>query len=386
MVSCVPLFDGGRRLTGMVHVATNISARREMEEALEEARAQMEDLVHKTPLVPIRGVGQDGTILHWNRFCETSYGYDAGEAVGKKVQDLILGEEERDRFTLLLERIWRTGRAGDPGKWSVKSADGTRMVVCSTVVPVKQKGRVEEVFFLDVDAAGERQKGFASERYRTAFENCSDGVAVLSGCEYLYVNGRFLEIFGYRDVSEVIGKPIGTFVHHEETDNTLESITLTEKASLPDRREFKGVRKDGSTIFIEVSSTHITFQGEDATLCYFRDISDRKKIDEALRESAQRYEHIIDKSQAGVYIIQDGLFRYVNRKFCDIFGYEDKEIVNRRGPLDFCVRGRQTFGEGDYGKQASRLGNTGGVRFPGTEKGRRNHPCSCHGKRVQLQR
>ncbi len=64
------------------------------------------------------------------------------------------------------------------------------------------------------------------------------------------------------------------------------------------------------------------------------DITRQKKAEEALRESEERYRSIAEESLVGVYIIQDNLFRYVNKRFCEISGYGYDEIVDRMTPLD----------------------------------------------------
>ena len=54
----------------------------------------------------------------------------------------------------------------------------------------------------------------------------------------------------------------------------------------------------------------------------------------ALVESEQKYRNVIENSLVGFYVIKDGLFRYVNRQFCEILGYTYEEIVGKTGPLD----------------------------------------------------
>lgn len=56
-----------------------------------------------------------------------------------------------------------------------------------------------------------------------------------------------------------------------------------------------------------------------------------------LRESEVRFRALSEKALVGVYIIQDGLFRYVNPAMANIFGYEPDELVQRLGPLDLTM-------------------------------------------------
>lgn len=49
-------------------------------------------------------------------------------------------------------------------------------------------------------------------------------------------------------------------------------------------------------------------------------------------DSETKYRDIVENSIVGVYIIQDEYFRFVNKKFCEIFGYTYEEIVDNVGP------------------------------------------------------
>ena len=59
-----------------------------------------------------------------------------------------------------------------------------------------------------------------------------------------------------------------------------------------------------------------------------------KQRTKALRESEEKFRFITEESLVGVYIIQDKMFRYVNPRFCEIFRYTSKELVNLLGPED----------------------------------------------------
>jgi PAS domain S-box-containing protein len=60
----------------------------------------------------------------------------------------------------------------------------------------------------------------------------------------------------------------------------------------------------------------------------FEDITERKKAEEALRDSEEKFRNIAESSLVGVYIIHDGFFIYVNPKFADIFGYAVEECLD----------------------------------------------------------
>jgi len=63
-------------------------------------------------------------------------------------------------------------------------------------------------------------------------------------------------------------------------------------------------------------------------------LAERKLSSIAYRESKNKYRDLSEKSFVGVYLIQDDLFKYVNPKLAEIFGYTTDELIDNRGPMD----------------------------------------------------
>ncbi len=61
---------------------------------------------------------------------------------------------------------------------------------------------------------------------------------------------------------------------------------------------------------------------------------EKHALEEAVRISKERYQAIVEQSLAGIYIVQDGKYRFVNRRFCELLGYTPEDVINKFGPVD----------------------------------------------------
>jgi PAS domain S-box-containing protein len=65
--------------------------------------------------------------------------------------------------------------------------------------------------------------------------------------------------------------------------------------------------------------------------------TESKRTEQALQESENKFRELAEKSLAGVYLIQDGLFRYVNAKFAEVHGFAVDEIIDKKGPISLVL-------------------------------------------------
>lgn len=132
----------------------------------------------------------------------------------------------------------------------------------------------------------------SEERYRTAIENSNDGITLIKGNEFLYVNKKFVEIFGCDNPEECIGKPISMIVHPDNLERFAEIHCISQmKEQTYSRYEFKGIKKNGESLYIEISETAISLSGEPVSLAHLRDMTERRNLEAQLRH-AQKMEAI----------------------------------------------------------------------------------------------
>jgi len=138
------------------------------------------------------------------------------------------------------------------------------------------------------------------------------------------VNQAACRLLGY-ERDELIGKTIFDIIPAEDADR-LRAVRAD--LLLPGRMntaEWTQQRKDGTFVQVEVSSNILP---DGRWQAFVRDVSERKRVEQALQESEERFRLTIDEAPIGMALVAlDGRFVRVNRALCEIVGYSSAELT-----------------------------------------------------------
>lgn len=167
-------------------------------------------------------------------------------------------------------------------------------------------------------------------------ENAPDGIFIhdMKG-SFLYGNSKSEEIIGYRR-DELIGKNF--FELNLVSETSLNRVTELLQASIEGRStgpdELELISKDGRLIPVEINTSVIQGMDQRIVLGFVRDITDRKRSEEALKENERKFRTLFDTANDSIFIIRDYLIVDCNRKTLDMFCCCKRDIVGR-SPIDF---------------------------------------------------
>lgn len=167
----------------------------------------------------------------------------------------------------------------------------------------------------------------SEEKYRSVVERASDGVAIIQDGIVKYVNTRAMEMTGY-SLEQVIDAPFTDYIHPDELDEALEYYNRRLKGDkVPTLYERTLRHKDGRKIHTEINGTLITYEERPADLVIIRDVTERWRADQALRESETRFRELVDSAPDAIVIVDsNGRIRLVNRQVEEVFGYDVEEL------------------------------------------------------------
>lgn len=177
----------------------------------------------------------------------------------------------------------------------------------------------------------------SERRFKEALENV-DLIAVQldSDGNAIFANDFLLGLTGWRR-EEVMGRNwFDLFIPQDTREDVKEAFAgiISGKGEAIAHYQNPIITKTGETRIIAWSNTVSRSPSGKiiGTTSIGEDITDRKQAENDLRESENKFRALAEKSLVGVYIIQEGIFKYVNPKLAEIFGYTTGELIEKMGP------------------------------------------------------
>ncbi len=318
---------------GSQGIARDITERKLAETALKESEEKFRSIVENSH-VGIGIIDDNFKFTYVNDIFVKITGYSKKELLGQGFQALL----DKNNRDFLIERYIRRQKGDDvPNKYeiNVKRKNGQEIVLeLISVVIEDSKGKKRTIVqLLDITERRKAEKALAESenKFRQVFHNANDAIYLwmvtedgkLGKC--IEVNNKACCMLGYRrdEILQMTPWDVNTTESAKEIPKVFEILQKKKHHTF----EITHLTKNGQKIPVEVSSHIFNLDGKKVILSISRNITERKKTENALVDSEKRFRTVFNSAALGMVIVNPkGHFLQTNKSFQEMFGYSEKEL------------------------------------------------------------
>lgn len=341
-----PIRDEGGKIIGVVLVFRDQTAEREAQRRIKESELRYRQFVYSstdgiwrfdldTPIpidLPedeqIQAMFDYGFLAECNDVYAKMYGFESSkEVVGIHLKE-VLQIDKPENWEFLRTFIRNNYRLTD-GISTERDRFGNIKYFENNFVGIVEDGFLIRAWGIQKDITEKKQLELtlkqSEEKFRLLAESSLTGIYLIQDFKFAYVNKALAKTFGY-EVDEIIGKlgPLD-LTHPDDRPRVVENVNRRVSGEIESiRYDFKGLKKDGSTIYLEVHGRRIEYSGKVGVIGTLVDITNRKKAEEGLLKLS---EAVRNSPVAIIITNRNGIIEYANPKFTEITGYSIEEIL-----------------------------------------------------------
>jgi PAS domain S-box-containing protein len=326
--------DADGKPARMVGTFSDITLRKEMEQEIRKSEEQFRQLVENASDVIVE-TDASGYVKFINPACERLIGYTAEECVGRHYLDFARPDIQKD-FTRTVGRQFVKKTPSIYLETPLIRKDGSEIWIGQNIkllldgdTPLGFHAVARDI--TEIKRTEDALKK-SEEKFRQFVENAGDVIfeADITG-SIQFVNPAGERLMGYSK-EEFSGKNYLDFIRPDYREENELAITRQRKEKIPSTYyEIPIVKKDGSDMWIG-EKVQLIFDN-DAVMGYqviARDITERKRAENALRESEEQYRRLVENASDIIYETDaSGYFRYLNPAAEKLCGYTVNEFIGR---------------------------------------------------------
>ncbi len=269
-------------------------------------------------------ISDDGMILEANESFATMFGYELPEVVGLSPFEATTPESA--------ELIMKNIQSGFEKPYEITGVkkDGTTFDIEVVGKSCQFQGRSARITaFRDITEIKRAEETLreSETKFRTLAETSAAATFIFEGTRFRYVNSATEALTGY-DREELLAMNFWEVMHPNSRELIKERGLARQRGEdVPTRYEAELLTKDGEERWADISAGIIEFEGKPAVLGTAFDVTERKRAEDALRESETKFRTLADTVAAAAFIFQGTKIRYVNSAAEAVTGYTQEELL-----------------------------------------------------------
>ncbi len=172
----------------------------------------------------------------------------------------------------------------------------------------------------------------SEERYKTLFEVAMDGILIadVETKRFKYANPALCKMLGYSAKELVEGLSISDIHPKDKLEHIISDFEAQARGEKTLAQNIPCLRKDGTIIYADINTTVALVDGKNCNIGLFRDNSERKKAETALRESEEKIRMLTASANDAIIMMDHkGNISYWNKAAEQMFGYTEEEVIGK---------------------------------------------------------
>ncbi|MBN2224976.1 MAG: PAS domain S-box protein [Deltaproteobacteria bacterium] len=319
----------GDRVVEINGIARDVTDRKRTETALRESEDKYRSLVENLNDA-ICTTDLEGRVTYVSPVVEQVTGYTTQEIIGRPIMDFIY-PEDRPLFSESYKKTLSGQK--EPLEFRAVRKDGNIIHVRTFSRRQYHNGVLLGLTGTITDiterVTAENARRESEEKYRLVVENAEEIITIAVGDHLIFANRKALELSGYSR-EEALALPVTEMIHPDDRQMVLEQRKKrSEGETEPQFFTMRFLKKDGRTVWLQNSVVPVIWEGKRAALNVATDITEQKQIEDALRESEEKYRLVVQNAGEGIAIAHGGVTRFVNPIITRLLGYTSEEITSR---------------------------------------------------------
>ncbi|NUQ62359.1 MAG: PAS domain S-box protein [Pirellulales bacterium] len=293
----------------------DITERKQAQESLQRSEEQCRSLVEACPDAVVMSDLQGHVLFASPQTWKLLGLPDDYDLNGQSVFDYVI-EEDRRRLAENMAGLVEAGVRRNTEYTSLRRDGTTVSAEASSVVVRDAAGRPKAVMAVIRDITERKRTHEALhqslEQLQVIYDGMVEGLLIteIATKRFVRVNSSFCRMLGYSK-EELLNASIKDIHPPEEVPNDLQRFQAAAEGRVSINEDRPVLRKDGSIFFADITGRRIIYDGRPCLLALFRDVTDRKQAQEALKRERQTMQHMLRASdherQLIAYEIHDGL-------------------------------------------------------------------------------
>lgn len=325
------VFEEGQR--GASVLLEDITIWRNAEEAIRKSELEFRMLAENTFDIISRHT-PDGICLYISPAITHVSGFDPSEIVGHAGSEFIHPDDLME-FGMSLRQML-PDHPSVTTTYRCRHKDGHYIWVESSFRAIfdEKTGQVTEIYGVTRDITdrvlAEDELRESEDRYRALVEISPDAILLHQDGKILYMNPAALQLIRASCPEEVIGKKVLDIVHPAQREKVRLFIQKDLGGDLTPIIELPLIRLDGTIVPVEGRGVRTVIGGSPAVQVTLRDVTERKKTEETLRQSEERYRSLAEASPDLIFVISRAdRVEYVNSHAAAMLGMPADQIIGK---------------------------------------------------------